>query len=341
MNFFGKLALGATAMMLWATAALAQDVTLRLHHFLPPQATIPTKILQPWIDEVETKSGGRIKIDSFPAMSLGGTMPELVDQALDGAVDLSLIVMGTTPGRFPRTEAFVLPFMMTNAEATSKAFWEFANGPAAEEFKDIHLLGTWVHGPGVVHSMFPVTSAADLKGRTFRGPSQPVNKLLEEVGANTVGIPITQVVEALSKGVVDGFVTPWEVTMAYRSSEVVTDHTEFTGDRALYTARIALVMNKARYDALPDDLKAVIDSASGLEFSGMAGREIQAADSIGRDFALAHGNTIHQIDEAGMAPWRAASDKVKAGWVVEMDAQGLGGRALLDQANALIEKYSK
>ena len=51
--------------------ASAQEVTLTLHQFLPPVATVPAKILKPWGERVEAASDGRIKIDHFDAMSLG------------------------------------------------------------------------------------------------------------------------------------------------------------------------------------------------------------------------------------------------------------------------------
>ena len=101
-------------------ATFAQEVTLKLHQFLPAQANVPKFVLDPWIKKVRTNAGGRIKIEHYPAMQLGGKPPELMDQATDGSVDIVWTLPGNTPGRFPSTEVFELPFMMTNAEATSQ-----------------------------------------------------------------------------------------------------------------------------------------------------------------------------------------------------------------------------
>ena len=98
-------------------AALAQEVTLRMHQFLPPQANVPAKVLIPWAKRVEEASDGRIKVEVFSAMALGGTPPQLIDQARDGVVDIVWTLPGYSPGRFPRAEVFELPFMMTDAEA--------------------------------------------------------------------------------------------------------------------------------------------------------------------------------------------------------------------------------
>lgn len=196
-----------------ATSALAQEVTLKLHHFLPAQANVPKLILDVWADNVEKDSGGRIKVDRFPSMQLGGKPPELMDQVVDGVADVVWTVVGYTPGRFPSTEVFELPFMMTDARAVSRAYWEmFDSHWKDSEFKDVHILGTWVHGPGMIHTKNPVTKPEDLQGMKIRGGGRSVNTLLTKLGATPVGMPVPAVPEALSKGVIDGTTIPWEVT---------------------------------------------------------------------------------------------------------------------------------
>ncbi len=107
------------------TVAMAQEVTLKLHQFLPAQASVPKQILDVWADKVEADSDGRIKIDRYPSMQLGGRPPELVDQVIDGVADIIWTVTGYTPGRFPSSEAFEMPFVMTNGEDTSRAYWQY------------------------------------------------------------------------------------------------------------------------------------------------------------------------------------------------------------------------
>ena len=113
----------AVAATLMTTTAMAQEVTLRMHQFLPPQANVPKLVLDVWADKVEAASEGRIKIERYPSMQLGGKPPELMDQAIDGVADIVWTVVGYTPGRYPSTEVFELPFIMTNARAASSAYW--------------------------------------------------------------------------------------------------------------------------------------------------------------------------------------------------------------------------
>ncbi|PCJ05151.1 MAG: C4-dicarboxylate ABC transporter [Rhodobacteraceae bacterium] len=334
---FGVAAIAALS----ATSAMAQEVTLKLHQFLPAQANVPKLILDVWADKIEEASEGRIKIDRYPSMQLGGKPPELMDQAIDGVADIVWTVVGYTPGRYPSTEVFELPFMMTNARAVSRAYWEmFETHMKDTEFKDLKILGTWVHGPGMIHTTDPVETPDDLRGMKIRGGSRSVNALLTELGATPVGMPVPAVPEGLSKGVIDGTTIPWEVTAALKVPELVTNHTEFTG-KALYTLTFVLAMNKPKFDSLPADLQQIIDENSGLEFSVFAGGTQEDADGPSREMALDMGNNVITLDAEQTAEWRERAQPIYDKWLADMSDKGIDGQALLDEATMLIEKYSK
>ena len=305
----------------------------------PAQANVPAHVLDPWADKIEADSAGRIKIERYPAMQLGGTPPQLIDQAQDGTVDLVWTLPGNTPGRFPSTEVFELPFMMTNAEAASKAYWDvFEKHMKDGEFAELHVISAWVHGPGVIHSRAPVEKLEDLQGMKVRAPTRIITSLLSELGATPIGMPIPLVPESLSKGVIDGAVVPWEVTAALRVPELVNNHTEFGGDHALYTTTFVLAMNKARYDALPDDLKKVIDDNSGRDVSGSFGRIQEEWDAPGRKIAVDRNNNIISLSAEQVDVWKAAAEPVIEGWVADMNGKGHDGQARLEEARALIDK---
>ena len=327
--------------MFAAGSAETQEVSLRLHQFLPPPSTLPKLVLKPWAEEVAKASDGRIRIEHFDAMSLGGRPPDLMDQARDGVVDMAMTVVGYTPGRFPRTEVFELPFMMTDPVATSKAYWEMVeNDWQSNEYKDLKVLGAWVHGPGVVHTKDGVSKLEDMRGLTVRGPSRMINDLLSELGAEPVGMPLPAVPEALAKGVVKGTVIPWEVTSAIRLSELVGNHTEFAGDEALYTITFVLVMNKAKYDALPEDLKAALDAESGAKLSAFASQIMWDMDAPARDITVKAGNSITLLDEIEVARWKNAAKPVIDRWIEEMASKGIDGAGLIEQVEALIDKHA-
>ncbi|MFD3188816.1 TRAP transporter substrate-binding protein [Sedimentitalea sp. HM32M-2] len=341
LGFAGAAAMAALTAGIPAAPALAQEVTLKLHQFLPAQANVPKLILDVWADKVEAASDGRIKIDRYPSMQLGGRPPELMDQAIDGVADIVWTVVGYTPGRFPSTEVFELPFMMTNARAVSRAYWEmFDKHWKDTEFKDVHILGTWVHGPGLIHSNKPVATPEDLQGMKIRGGSRSINSLLTKLGATPVGMPVPAVPEGLSKGVIDGTTIPWEVTAALKVPELVHNHTEFTGN-ALYVLTFVLAMNKEKYESMPDDLKKVLDDNSGLEFSVFAGGTQEDSDGPARQAALDNGNNIITLDVEQTAVWKEASQPIYDEWIADMSSKGIDGQALIDEARMLIDKYTE
>lgn len=330
-----KLALVGAALTLFGPAQAA-EVELKLQSFLPAQATIPSKIIDVWADNIEAASNNRIKIQRFASMQLGGKPPELIDQVIDGVIDITWNVIGYTPGRFPSTEVFELPFLVKDAKPASAAFWTLLEEDiAAREFSDVKVLGGWVHGPGVIHSSKEVLTPSDLNGMKIRGASRQVNALLKTLGATPVGMPVPAVPEALSKGVIDGTTIPWEVTKALKVPELVQNHTEFTGPM-MYTITFVLAMNKDKYNALPDDLKAVIDDNSGLSFSQFAGETQQAYDDPAREIALDLGNQIVTLDAAQSQAWADAAQPVYDAWLAEMKGKGIDGEALIERAKSLM-----
>ena len=333
------MALGAPALVGFAQ----QSVTLKFHTFMAPQSNVWLNMHKAWMDKVTRDSGGRIKFEAYPAMQLGGTPVQLYDQAKDGVVDIVWTLPGNTPGRFPRIEVFELPFMMNNAEATSKAFWEYTTTMAADEFRDVQPLALQVHGPGMFHMRDKlIRTAEDLRGSKVRGPTRQITKMLGYLGATPVGMPLPQIPDALSKGVINGCVIPWEVVPSVKVHELTKFHSEFDpAGGALYTTTFIMAMNKAKYNALPPDLRAIIDKNSGIETSAWLGKTQQAGDVAGREAAVKQGNTIHTIPAAEAQEFKRKARLVEVEWMQDMDKRGFNGRKLLDTAKALIEKHGK
>ena len=334
----------AVALAAPALSGLAQQtVTLKFHTFMAPLSNVWLNMHKVWMNKVEKESGGRIKFEAYPAMQLGGTPVQLYDQAKDGVVDIIWTLPGYTAGRFPRVEVFELPFMMTNAEATSRAYWEYVQTMAADEFKDTQVLALHVHGPGMFHTKDKqIRTAADLKGLKMRGPTRQVTKMLGYLGATPVGMPLPGIPDALSKGTIDGAAIPWEVVPTVKVHELARFHSEFdTAVGALYTATCVMAMNKARYNSLPPELKKIIDNNSGLATSGWLGKVQQAGDVAGRQSAVDRKNTIYTIPPTDAQEFKRKAALVEVEWMEDMNKRGFDGRKLLDSARALILKHSK
>ena len=320
----------------------AQEITLRVHHFLPPPSVTHSQFIVPWAKRVMEQSNGRIAVEIFPAMQLGGGPPGLFDQVRDGVVDVVWTLPGYTPGRFPTVEVFELPFMAASAEATSQAVQEFYQRNLRDEFADVHVLMLHVHAPGVFHiNGRSVESLDDLDGLKVRAPTRVINSALDRLGAVPVGMPVPQVPEALSRGVVDATVIPWEVARPLRIAELVDNHTEIRGERGFYTAVFLFAMNKDVYKAMPADLQAVIDANSGLALAKEIGAVWDAAEIPGRQAAEEAGNSFVSLSDAEIERWKLATAPVIADWLAETDSRGRDGAALLQEARDLVAKYDQ
>jgi len=337
-----KIVIGMATALTTLSMAHAQEVVLKVAHFLPPVTPMHSQVIVPWCDRIAAQSQGRMKCQIYPAMQLGGTPPQLLNQVRDGVADIVWTLPGYTPGRFPLSEVFELPFLTTTHQATARAVWDFVDKHGTKEFEGIKPIAVWTNGPNVMNLRDRrVDSLEDLKGMKVRAPSRLGNKMLSTLGATAVGMPVPQMTEALSKGVIDAGLVAWEVVPATKTHELTRFHLESGGGRAMSSATMIYVMNQKRYDSLPPELKKVIDDNSGREVSAWVADEHLKADTVGRNAALARGNTVYQLSAAESARWEAAAAPVIAEWIAETSAKGVDGQKLYDEARTLVDQYSK
>jgi TRAP-type C4-dicarboxylate transport system substrate-binding protein len=250
------------------------------------------------------------------------------------------VPFGERDAQFGRDVAFYvfeLPFLPASAEATSQAVQAFYEKHQLEEFDDVHPLMFHVHAPGLFHMKgAPIQSLEDLQGKKIRAPTRVINDTLGTLGATPVGMPVPQVPEALSTGVISGTTIPWEVTPALKVAELVRNHTGFSGTHGLYTQTFAFTMNLDRYNSLPDDLKALIDQNAGVETARAFGATMDAGDAVGLNIAQDAGNNIVTLDEAETQRWKEVAQATIDNWYEKAGAAGFDGKALHEAAKALV-----
>ena len=319
-----------------ASSAGAEQITLRLHHFNSPRAIAHRLFMQPWADEIERKSEGRVTIQVFPAMQLGGRPADLYGQVRDGVVDIAWTIPGYSAGRFPLTEVFELPFVAGDAVATSQALTEFYQIWMRDEYGDTQPLVFHATAPTHIHTTDKqVLTLEDFKGLKIRTPSRIGADTLSALGAIPVGMPVPDVYEALARGVVEGTALPWTIMRPFRLHEVTEYHTEV----ALSSVQFVLTMNKARYEGLPPDIRAIIDDSTGMALAKRLGRMWQDDEVPGRTIAVEQGQPIVSLSAAEQTRWREETRTVIDGWVEKVDALGHDGQALLADARRLVAKY--
>jgi TRAP-type C4-dicarboxylate transport system substrate-binding protein len=338
-----KLLVAALTSVAIAGSALAQEpeFTFKLHHLLGPKAPAQTQMLEPWVQSIEEDSGGRIEIEIYPSMSLGGAPPQLFRQAVDGVVDIVWTVNGYTPGLFPRSEVFELPTIFTNDTiAANLAMRELFDEHLAAEYADVHVLFNHVHAGQAIHMASKlVRSPADMAGLKIRVPGPTGNAIVEALGATPVTMPVPDLVQALATGAVDGALIPWEIAPALKLQDQTQYQIEGPDMKRLGTTTFQVSMNKARWDSLPDDIKAIFNENSGEEWLRQVGQVWRDSDNNAIKVIVDSGNEHVVLTEEEWAKFDEAMASVVERWIAEHEGQ-FDAKALVDAARAAIAKHT-
>jgi TRAP-type C4-dicarboxylate transport system substrate-binding protein len=327
----------------WIQTARSQEAsyTLRVHHYFLESSVEHTDWLVPWARSIEEDSTGRLKVEIYPGMQLGGRATELYDQARTGIVDVAWTITGYSPGRFPRLEVFELPWVAaSDAIRASAAAWDFYERYARDEFADVKLLAISTTGKGTLFMRDQeVRRPSDLSKLPIRVPSPVVAKTIQGYGALTKTLPVTELASALTKGEIAGLVTQYRIMSTLKLDPFVSHATEFIGEDALYTAVYLIVMNKARYQSLPRDLRNIIDDRSGHQLSARLGWQIDLWERDARRTVREGGAQVVDVEGDELELWKAASADRIASWIAERNAAGDDGKKLLEALRKIAEQY--
>jgi TRAP-type C4-dicarboxylate transport system substrate-binding protein len=333
-------AAAAPALLPRRVQADAPQLTLKMHHSFSSVSGVHDRFLVPWARKVEADSGGRIRIDIYPSMQLGGAPAQLFDQARDGLADIVWTVPSHTPGRFPRIEAFELPFVpASRALVSSKAIEDYAAANLADEFREVRPLCFSCRDRAVVHATRTLQGFEELRGLKLHVPNRLADEAVRALGGQAVAMPISQVLLALSGRVINGCLDPWDAAPGLKLYNVLKAHTDFA-DAALSTTAFVLAMNRGAYDRLPRPLKSVIDANSGQPAAGMAGAmwDVEAAGAVA--LARERGDAVTVLPPKEVLRWRRATEPVIAAWVKQMKERRIDGDKLLADIRELLEKYA-
>lgn len=315
--------------------------TLRVHHYFLPTSIEHTDWLLPWAQLVEQDSKGRLKVEIYPAMGLGGKATELYDQARTGVVDIAWTITGYSPGRFPRLEVFELPWVAPSESIRASATaWEFYERFAKPEFADVKLLAISTTGRATLfmHDR-EARRPRDLSNLPIRVPTPVVAKSVKAYGALPKTLAVNEVGAALGRGDIAGLLTQYRITRTLKLEELIHHVTEFTSDETLYTAVYVIVMNKARFDSLPPDLQEIIEGRSGYRLSAQLGWHIDQWERAA-ERAVKDGPTqIFAVEGDDLTPWKAAAQEQIAAWVAARDAAGDDGSMLLQAVHRIADQF--
>lgn len=327
-----RIAYGAATLAIMSglstTAALAEEYVLS--SWLPPKHPIVTGVIEPWADAVTKATDGRVEVRILPRPL--GPPPAHFDLAADGIADITYGLHSfTTDDRFLRSRIGQFSFLGDDAEKTSEAYWNVYGGDldAASEHKGTHLLGLWVHGPGMFHNnKRQIETPEDFAGLKVRVPGGYIAELSEELGVTTQFMGPGDVFEKLSTGVIDGVTFPAEALKAFNLSEHLTSSMTVPG--GLYNTSWFMVMNEDRWNDLSDEDKAAIEEVSGAALAHAAGEAWNAADAGGLADGTEKGVTFYEAPAPVLARIQEIAAAKEKAWGEAVSAQGFDGTAALE-----------
>jgi TRAP-type C4-dicarboxylate transport system substrate-binding protein len=318
-------------------AAAQQPITITMSSWVPPSHTL-TETQKEWCALIEQRSGNKVKCQQLPRAVTAP--PGTFDAVRNGLVDLSFTVHGYTPGRFATTQFAEVPFLGDSSEITSVAFQRmYQKNPAiAEEHKGVKVIAVFTHGPGIVlNAKKPVTKLEDMTGLKWRVGGGMVNEITKALGMNATLKPAPESYELLSTGVMDGTLFPAESVEGFKIDKVIKYATTFPG--GLYNTSFVFMMNPAKYDSLPADVKKIVDDISGEFAARMLGRGWDKVDRRGMAFMQAAGVQFTKADATFVKAVQDKTAPLEDKWAAEAEKKGLkNAKKVLADYRAEIKK---
>jgi len=320
-----------------SSPAEAKDKPIKLTYaFFAPAGTFPGKQMAHWAKEIEKRTDGLVTVQTFPAGTLLGAR-EMYDGVLRGVADIGLGSPSYDPGRFPLTSGVALPVKFPSSTVASLALLDIMMEFKPAEYEPFKIITMFTTEPGHIQSRDPVESLADLKGMKLRAAGTGV-PVLKALGAAPVGMPMPMVPESVQTGVIDGTMTSREVLKDFKLAELLHHVLEYP----TVVVTFAAVMDRKKWDALPDKVKKVIDELAS-EMAIWTG-QYHDKQNVGEAIAWAkkeHNLQIHTLSDAATAEWDALLAPMVENWKKEMDAKGLPAEKFIERLEQLRDKYAQ
>ena len=318
-----------------ATRARAQTapIELKVSHYLPPNHTMQVW-LDGWSQELDKRSNGQLKLRIYPAAQLGPVQRQF-DLARNGQADMAIGLTGATPGRYPMTELTSLPFVQPKAgntcTITCRRATELAPKYLAPEYQGLRILWVAVTPENTFFTARKeITAISDLRGLKMRFQGEQNAKLLRILGAVPLQVPPGEIADGMSKGVIDGAMFTFEAAESF-GLQPVTRHVM---EPAFVTGTLSLVMNQAKYDSLPPDIRALIDQTTGPTGAEQVGRKLDAAETHGRESMVAAKVGINTLPPAEVEKLKAALQPMVQEDVDTLEKAGKPAAAMLKDYTA-------
>jgi len=311
---------------------------LSIAHIWPATHAIQTRLIDPMAKEISDATDGKVKLVSYP----GGTLlkgPEVYEGVVTGVADMGISVYGYNAGRFPVVEAFLLPgISWATAKSAGEAVTEGLQMYGEQEISDTHVFMSFATGPGEMLMKVPVRTLADMKGLEIGATAGPRGDGLKLLGATPVVLPMPEVYEAQSRGVIKGVVGPYEAMTGFKLADV-TDY--ITDTPFLYVNYFFLNMNKDKFDALPAPYQEALTTIMDKYYNDVA---LGLFDDLNKEALDAAMSTkkieMITLPDAEQTLWKEKLAPIFTDYQAVLDGKGLDGAKIIETVKQLSDKYN-
>jgi TRAP-type C4-dicarboxylate transport system substrate-binding protein len=315
---FAASALAATML---AAAAGAQE-KLKFAVFTPDAEMTHQIVMKPWAARVNKDAAGSVVIETFPNGALGRNPGLQTKMLQDGIADIAWVIPSYTPGVYLDDDVFELPNIIQDSVEGSVAAWRLLQKGMLRGYDQYHMIGLFTSAPYTFHTNYKVTSAGDLKGKKIRGVGAISTESIKTLGAVPEGMPFTQLVEAISRGVIDGTTGHPIAVFDFGVHRVTSSH--YLGK--IGTVTLGIFMSKKKFESLPAPAKAAIEKHKGEALSQAFGKMSEDRNKeLVAEWKKDAKRTVTEQSKADAAAW----DKMLAPVVAAWEAKDARNKALL------------
>lgn len=318
--------IGLSFFQLVVHEAGAASIKLTYSNFFPP-SHIQSQLVDSWCKEVEVRTKGRVSIKHYPGGALTKA-PECYEGVVKGRSDIGLSVLSYTPGnRFPVMGTVDLPLGYTSGKVATAVANEVYRKFKPKELSDTQVMYLHAHGPGLINTRGKaVRKLEDMKKLKFR-TTGPASQVVTALGGIPVSAPMPDCHDLIKSGKADGSTHPMESHKGWKLAEV---ENYLTASYSIaYTVTFFVVMNKDKWNALPQDIKTIIEQINN-EWLLQHGEAWDTSDTEGLQFFLAHGGQLIGLESNEAARWKEAIASILGDYAKSLDEKGLKGQQIVD-----------
>jgi len=318
---------GAALVALTMATPLSAQELIKVATFVPEKSTGVAKVIKPWMDAVQKDVGKAVTLKGFWGGTLGKSPFKQFELVKNGVADVTWVLPGYTAGQFPEMSLFELPFMFNSAQEASIVGWKLYEKGLLTGFDGVHVIGFFATEPNAIFMKNKINALTDIKGKKIRSVGPVHARWLEEFGAAPQTLSSAQYNEALNRGTIDGVIQGWTGMRTFKSFKLVDEAIEVP----VGSIPFLLLMNKSKWDSLPDKVKAAITKHGGL---AMAKTGAAAYSGVGKqivDNIKSEGRiSILVPDKQKMAEYDQKTKAVHQWWIKRTP----NGQAVYDAAQA-------